>query len=766
MLFYDTETCGLHGMPVLLQYAVDDGPIMLYNFWTNPIGETLGLIERFMAHEGGLVGFNLAFDHFQLCKAYTTFSLVGDLDVYPVDLIDTIGILEPLGRDGKCLKPVAACDLMLHARKGSYQSCMDRHDIRIRRVPTPIAFQLADELEVRVPLKDIYFKRASNYNGKKWHVEDVLDGDGHVHPEFKDVVLKFNPSTALKDLAQDALGIKDDDILRFAQVEVNKKFRPVEYGYAPFASAHPDAKPGNWQWTWPDVIKYHIDHWDYDTLARTYAEKDVEYTRGLYNYFGRPAIGDTDSILACMVAAVRWRGLKVDVERLREMRRSSVVESQAAPRDHHAVKRWIWPLLSEEQRQVTENSTDKVTMEELASWKDECECLGLGDTPDPKCEACKGTGLLDTEITKRSKAVIKARTAEKEVELYDKLIQAGRFHASFKVIGALSGRMAGADGLNPQGIKKTKDVRRCFPMAWEDFQLCGGDFDAFEVSIAVAVYNDPKLTEDLKTGKKIHGLFGQVLFPEETYDSIIASSGTENDMYTKSKSGLFSSLYGGTDYSLIHNLGIREDVAVAAMENWGKMYKGVALAQRRIHDMFKSMRQPEGLGKKIYWHDPADSIATLLGFNRYYTLENAICKVLFDLGNDPPQSWKHFKAKVTRRSDRGDQTQNGAARSALFGAAFALQSANVRSAGNHEIQGTGAGITKEVQRKVWDVQPNGINDWIVMPINIHDEILSPVKKGYEDQVKKAVDDAVESYRPIVPLIGMEWNTTMNTWADK
>ena len=53
--------------------------------------------------------------------------------------------------------------------------------------------------------------------------------------------------------------------------------------------------------------------------------------------------------------------------------------------------------------------------------------------------------------------------AAKEIELYDKLLLAGKFHASFIVIGALSSRMAGADGLNAQGIKHTKEVRQMFP---------------------------------------------------------------------------------------------------------------------------------------------------------------------------------------------------------------------------------------------------------------------------------------------------------------
>ena len=73
------------------------------------------------------------------------------------------------------------------------------------------------------------------------------------------------------------------------------------------------------------------------------------------------------------------------------------------------------------------------------------------------------------------------------------MILAGKFHASFIVIGALSSRMAGADGLNPQGIKHTIEVRQMFPLAWDDYLLCGGDFASFEVTIADAVCNDEAL---------------------------------------------------------------------------------------------------------------------------------------------------------------------------------------------------------------------------------------------------------------------------------
>ena len=114
----------------------------------------------------------------------------------------------------------------------------------------------------------------------------------------------------------------------------------------------------------------------------------------------------------------------------------------------------------------------------------------------------------------RAKEILESRRAKKDVELYDKLLLAGRFHPSFKVIGTLSSRMSGTDKLNPQGINSAEEIRSCFPLA--DFAsgeiLCGGDFVSFEVVLAEAIYNDDKLREDLKAGKSIHGLFAEQLF--------------------------------------------------------------------------------------------------------------------------------------------------------------------------------------------------------------------------------------------------------------
>ena len=184
-------------MPVLIQWAIDDGPVNLHHIWKVPIEETLELIEDMMNHEGGVCGFNLTFDHFQLCKIYTTLINYPDREALPEDIIDELAEYEEKYRGCVSLKPVSACDLMVHARKGHYQSMMDRKDIRIRKVPAPVSQDLCDYLEKKIQFDDIYFARSKDPHGRRWKVFPHKDREGEELEEFRDVVLKFKPSSAL-----------------------------------------------------------------------------------------------------------------------------------------------------------------------------------------------------------------------------------------------------------------------------------------------------------------------------------------------------------------------------------------------------------------------------------------------------------------------------------------------------------------------------------------------------------------------------------------
>ncbi|CAK9068244.1 POLAc domain-containing protein [Durusdinium trenchii] len=801
-------------MPVLFQHAVDDGPITLYDVWKEPVWKTLELIEWYLTHQ--MVFFNASFDFFHIVKCYTIWRLLPK-DWIPEQHINEIAMMEGKGQDGPALKPVSTLDLMLHSRKGPYQTLMGRKDIRIRRVPTALAYALADELEQRVEIDGIYFARTHDKDAPRWQVFDIKKRDGNIDKHFKDVVLKFAPAGGLKFLAEHALGVKPK--YHFKDVELDRSFWPKELGWAPTALkvSNPDRewkvfkkerdRHGNRKlagFAWPGVIQHHIDHWAYNLPAREYATDDIVYTRGLWEHFDRPEGDDDDSVLACMVPVVRWHGFQIDRKGMKKLLRRAKAVVDASPiniNKPREVRAYLSEYMDENEQLIIEASTKKANITAVSKWEveapEDCfKCNGEG------CTRCEGTGVMQPRgpVTEergnhpaaiRAKQLLDIKVAVKEVELYKKLIKAGKFHPAFTVIGTLSSRMSGtgSGGLNAQGIKGTKEVRRMFPLAWEDRILCGGDFDSFEVTLADAVYNDPDLRKALttkvdchkcnatgkakggaceecsgsgKTTKKIHALFAMCLFPGHTYEQIAASSGSDNDMYTKGKQGVFAMVYGGDHNTLVRNLGVDVDVAQKAFDTWNKWFPQAAKARERTFKAFCSMSQPDGT--HVVWRDPAPYVESFLGFRRDFSLENRITRVLYDLARKVPSAWRNCPVKVVRR-DRV-QTAGGAVASALYGAAFQIQAANQRAAANHEIQSPGGTITKYVQRRIWDLQPAGVHELFVSVMNIHDELMSVTHPDYVEPVAEVVEESVKHYRSQVPLLGMTWNKEMANWAEK
>ncbi len=773
MIYLDTETCGFHGPAILIQYAEDNGPIQTHDVWKNTIKDTLDLIRQICEHPGGVCGFNLAFDWFHLCQLATTLMLMPDKYDFPEDCIEQYALLESEARFGPCLKPQSACDIMLHARKGKYQTTMNRDDIKIRRVPLVLAKLLAGELDKRVKLNDIYFARKSDKT-VRWQVAEIVDEEGNVDADFADVVLRFAPTSALKALAVDALDLDPREVARFSDVELPEKMRPVEYGYAPFATCI--GKPGNWKWTWPDVISTHINHWAYNQLARKYAENDVKYTRDLYAFFGRPAPGDNDSILACMVGAVRWRGFSINVEGIKKLKAEAEATAAsdidfASPR---VCRTYLEQVLTQtEALAMVRNgkfTTKSVVLQDIAKWTVSAVCPTCRGQ-ETKCTVCNGTGLIASKnphpAAARAMQILDYRHATKEIELYDKLLLAGRLHASFNIIGTRSSRMSGTDKLNPQGIKRAPQVRGQFPLADPGYTLCAGDFDSFEINIMDQVFHDPKLHQELLSGKKIHALWGECFFPGLSYEQILESKEaktTWENYYSRAKQGVFAICYFGEAHTLQNRVGIDKDAAEQAYKRLLERYPDFAKRRLDIVSKFCSMRQPKGIGTKVEWAEPAEYVESIFGFRRYFTLENKICRALFDLATNVPKPWETLNIKVQRR-DRV-QLAAGAARSALYAAAFAIQSGNMRAAGNHIIQSTGAEIAKALQCAIWKHQPAGIAEWIVIPMNIHDEIQTPTKIGSEEAVSKTVNDFIAENRKHVELLAMDWKEGLKSWADK
>ena len=852
----DTETCGFHGLATLVQWAYEDGDIHLHNLWDCPVQETLDLIEKFCT--GTCVFFNATYDWFHLTKIYTMWLLLREkfgpnAIPYQISVID-LAIAERDARDGPCIKPKDVICLMLHSRKGEFQTLMSRHDIKVTKVPTPLAHKLAAELEKRIELDGILFAGRANPNAPKWAVYDRIKRgkEDQIDPNFKDVVLKFKPNRGLKYLAQHCLGL-DPKYHSFSEVYPERPHKLAELGHCPFALAisSPEKEWKVWDksgklkgYAWPALIHYDIEHWRTHEEARGYGADDIKYTRLLDGYFNFPDAGDDDSTLACMVSSVRWHGFTIDTSQIAELLSKSKRVLETSPVNINKpvqVKRYVREVMDESEATLIDKSTKKANLETIRSKyvvgredldEDLCDdlchecdgdktcqrcggtglepleegdeppdspfcidcegngecprclatgyepgaeicirCIGDGIEGEEKCPRCDGKGILymgPTNASIRADEILKCKAAAKEVELYNKLLQAGQFHASFKVIGTLSSRMAGGDGLNAQGIKGSEEVRSSFPLAWDGMQLCGGDFDGFEVTLADAVFQDDNLRQDLLAGKSIHTLMAVEIYPDKTEAQVKASKGFKDggdiDMYTRGKQAVFAMLYGGDHTTINKKLSIPMKVAEAACENFQNKYPGMREARKRVEQMFSALEQEGDIGSKITYREPAQYIETFLGFRRYFTIENMIAKALYDLAHNVPKSWQSIELMVVRR-DR-EQTAAGAVSSALYGAAFQIQASTIRAGNNHLIQSPGAIITKYLQRRIWDLQPAGVHGWVVAPINIHDEVLSVTRPDKIDDVTMIVVEVVESFRDRVPLIGMKWIKDMDNWAGK
>jgi hypothetical protein len=795
--YIDTETCGFHGLATLIQWAFEDGDVHLHNLWDVPVVDTLKLIEDFCDHT--CVFFNASFDWFHLCKIYTMWRLLPG-DAIPRELpMDVLTQAEKEARDGPCIKPKGVMDLMLHSRKGEYQTLMSRHDVKVTKVPTALAQPLANKLEELIEFDGILFAGRKNPNAPKWGVYDRIKRgkEDEIDPNFKDVVLKFKPARGLKYLAEHCLGL-DPEFHSFKDVYPAHP-RPVfELGYAPFALAISSADK-EWKcWdksgklkgqAWPAQIHIDIEHWRENEEARRYARDDVVYTRLLDEYFGFPERDDNDSVLACMVAAVRWHGFEVNIEAVSELLRKSSEVLASSPVNINKpaqVKRYIREVMDESEAVLIDKSTKKANLEKIRAdyvvSPDDIDpevggeicirCFGEGNEGGEECPRCEGVGSLPegpTLASKRAAEILKCKAAAKEVELYTKLLKAKRFHAAFKVIGTLSSRMAGGEGLNAQGIKGSEEVRSAFPLKWKGMKLCGGDFDGFEVTLADAVFKDDKLHADLLAGKSIHTTMAQQIYPDKTEEQIKASKGYKDggdiDMYTRGKQAVFATLYGGDANTINKKLSIKKKIAEQAFDGFQKEYPGIKRTRDQIAEDFQALKQHGEVGSgHISYKEPAEYVETFLGFRRYFTLENRIAKALYDLARNVPAAWRSLSFTVVRR-DR-DQTPAGAVSSALYGAAFQIQASTIRAANNHLIQSPGAMITKALQRRIWDLQPHGVHDWYVAPMNVHDEVLSVTHPDYVEEVTKVTVEVVESFRDRVPLIGMDWVRDMENWAGK
>jgi hypothetical protein len=762
--YTDTESIGFFGPTVLIQYSLNRAEPIIHNIWQSSVRDTLTLIWKIV--NNCVIGFNLTHDWFHFTR---TANILKELPLdSPPSMLDYLDVEQSEGQSplclGTCLKPQSAMDLMLIGRKTKFQAAMGQKNILLKKIPIPLVHQVIKELE-QIEIPSIYF--AKSLKGCSWNIvplhknssremnsEELGQGE-EADTDFCNLKLIFAPSTALKNIMQyigkEVIFHEDLSPLKY----------PTEYSCYPRYSG------------WVDVFDQHIFEWSKNPKRQRYAKEDVSHLFTLEDYLEikdieyiqSPYIGDIDSTLACAVGGMHWEGFAIDNNAIKFRYNKAkdfcdwVSSYGINVNSQRQVKTWLGQVAKPIDKSLLSDTSAETLKEIISSYEDYDEAF----TTYPLINRCQ--------------MVLGARKMAKESQLYKYLLDAGRMHVVNKIIGTKSNRMSGGSetyikskgAINAQGIKKGPEVRSCFTLANRPLVLCGGDFDGYEVNIAEALYECKILTEELNTGKKMHALFGAEMY-NMTYEEVLATSELNinhpQGYYQRAKRGFFALLYDAQEDTLSRSMWISVEEAKAGIERFLAKYKEIDEHRKDIKRRFTAIVQQGGIGSAIVWQDPEEYIESFLGYRRYFTLEYSIMRELFSMARNPSTTMLELgKGLLTKRRDR-IQTIVGAISSALYQSVFSLQSSIIRAASNHEIQSPGGEMCKRLQAEVWSIQPVGIGPWVVMPLNMHDEIESPCHPDVVDIVEEKVKNFIIKYKKYVPRLSMTWKKYLSNWGDK
>lgn len=810
--FYDTEG-PLHGVIVKLQWGFDNKDSNMMDVWLEPVSKVSSLIEEMM--ECHVVAHNMRHDHFHISKLYNICQWVihNHGDVRLIDLpIEEVVEAEWNSQFGLCLKPLGATCTLLHCQRGALQTTMGRKSVVVKRQPIQLVDQLMERLEeLTSHLPNILFARRKDPHAPRWTQAEIKDEEsGKIIPDFVDVKLNFKPSNGLKDIAEFVLDYKPK--FRFSDIDVPEEYQiPKEYskmGYMPFARlAGLDA--------WPNQIYGWVDHWANNKDANSYASDDVMLLRKLYEYLGSPE-PDTYGVLACQIASCRLRGMEINVE---EAKRQLVIQEETIARSpvnvdsHKQVREYIADAMDDIEALIVARSAKASVLEDIINEctceeEEECGCedgcprcdcthaatifqLDLdelrnakpkkeADIEDWEADVSELEGNIDRlkaaphritpqgpmPVIARVREIQRTRKAVKKAQVYRKLIQCrGRMYPSFNPIGAKSGRLSGADGLNFQAIGSEETMRAVFTLTDGKNILSLGDYESLEIVIAIVVYGDEALMKDVEGGKSIHALMACELYGL-TYEQVMDRKGTKDDVYKKAKIVVYSLLYGSTIAGIAKKLTLPVNVVQKAYDNFVEKYPGVKEARRNLATMFTAISQPGGRGTEVFYEEPHTYVESMFGFRRDFSIEFELLKILFDFANEIPESWRDMAGKSIRYGDEPKAYWRHVS-SGLFGAAaHSIQGGVIRAALNHIIQSTGNHLTVGLQMAVWTLQPTGIAPFKLSLMSIHDELCVVSEPDVVDEVTNVVYTCIERQRSDVPLLAMDWLSHATSWAGK
>lgn len=751
----DTETVGLNGHVKLIQYAIDNGPvqfIILFKGWQNSPETRAELVQFFSLIDrpaATFVGFNVAFDLFHLYR------LQHQLSNYPLDSYE-----RPV-RPFRC----KTLDLQVHAMMNSPLS--------------PFAFNRAGARSValvrRIP------KVAQEY------VADLVTS------KLKGLIPQsFGLGVGVHQVAKN----KELVTLSFkVEGRLSLKGLMREYGVPTINLADvwplPD-KGSEKPWLpYPDPIVHDPIEAQCDEIMKQpdhafykYAKLDIVYLQMLYEKLGRPK-PDYNSACCHNQAYLRYYGLDIDRAELlkaesyygskvEEIERLIAGVNLRSSKERLELLQPHFPLIA---------STSKAVLKELA--KEESE-----------------GGKLASAIVNYGPARQRLLQIQKVKES-----RTGKAHPDLRVMGTATNRLAGASGLNWQGIGAVDKVDQSIfdeeriddlpetdtindlndeidELIEESVQKdekvkvglrhailtpSVGDWSSFEVVIAASVYDDPQLKADLRAGIDLHSMTTATAHPEAlranySYEKIVEAYNDESHPdhhkvtgWRKSmKAIVFGIFYFASVQKVAETLGVTEMEGQKVLDRFYNRYHSIGEYRRKIEQRFITC------DVESWTRGSAQRMSTeqfdLTGFKRSWKFEKSVAVALWELGCSRSIR-SGLSGKVIRTQAKGHQTIDMAITSACLGSAIAIQAACSRQAGNMPVQATGSSINKMLQAVIWERAR-------IPTLSIHDELIAANTVEFDwSTYSSLVTEYVQAAQAVVPMLKFDYKQT-ERWSDK
>ena len=707
-VYVDCETVGLCGPVKLIQFAIDDGPVQfipLPRGWEADPAVSKDLWRlwcQLNSPDALFVGFNTAFDLFHLYKTlHRKEGYFYTSEERPIP---------PL----RC----KVLDLQTHAIRNSplspfaFSKGGARSVAAVRRIPRVVASVVRGAVEDRLrPLLPSVC---------------ALKCSEHEVPGRRELVtLSWHTDTrlSLKNLMK-VYGLpvlKLDEVWPLPAPGTEKPWLPYP------TEVHDVLEP------MCDAILS-----DHSLPFWTYAFLDIEYLRVLDGKLGYQQPDHHDTCTHA-IAYTRYYGFNINravLEKTKEVYSQKIEDSKStlsgvdlsSPRQRLALLREYDPLIA---------SSSKKVIETLAN----------SDRPSaPIAKAMIDFGMFTQRLGQVEK-VLECKT--------------GRAHPDFRCMGTRTGRMAGTAGLNWQGIPQAKGglgIRAAMETA------AGGDFSQFEVCIAAAAFPDAAIQEDIDHGVDQHSMNAVLMHPEVLKRGLDYATFMEmvkmKDPWVvgvrkKMKPVTFGLFYFCQAAKVAETLGVPLSEGEKALDRYYSRYAGFAAYKREIERAVQT-------ADTTHWSAESldrfrDECEDMTGYQMRWKFEANVARTLWRLGCSGIRTGRD--GTVTRQTEKGPQTYDGAVRSALLGSAIAIQAAMTRQIGNAKIQATGANLTKMLMADLW-------NRLHAPVICVHDEVQMARHPNYDHATaSRIVEEFVAKWKAIIPSIAMEFAATEH-WSDK